>query len=245
MEENEKKWDEEKITFTLLREVQRKERENKELVQLPKTFIEDLKNYLKRKAQILSNPEMADFYDIKEIENIKPVIKSIFDKRERKIILFAVRSGKTGTKPRNMLPHEEKMFLKIKNSVLESRKILDELLAIIDRYYALGYIPSQREQMVCEEKKEEEFEREECNLKSEEYDKVEKINIKEEKDEKKAELEQKCLLDYIKIEITKDIPEFVGMDLNRYGPWKKGEIVEVPRKIGEVLIKTDRAKEAE
>ncbi len=241
MEENERKEKEGKITFTFLREVQRKERENKELVPLPKDFIEELREYLKRKVQILSNPEMADFYDIRAIENIKPVIKSIFDKRERKIIMFAVRSGKTGTKPKNMLPHEEEMFLKIKNAVMESRKVLDELLSIID-IYTLGYVPPKKEEAIQDvienvEEKEKEEEKKEVEDREE---KGEKARM----DEKKEE-EQKCLLDYIRIEITKDIPEFVGMDLNRYGPWKKGEVVEVPRKIGEMLIRTERAKKAE
>ena len=237
MEENERKEKEGKITFTFLREVQRKERENKELVPLPKDFIEELREYLKRKVQVLSNPEMADFYDIRAIENIKPVIKSIFDKRERKIIMFAVRSGKTGTKPKNMLPHEEEMFLKIKNAVLESRKVLEDLLSIID-IYALGCVSPKKEESISENI--ENVQEKEKHEEKMEGEKAEKVEVKEEKEE-----EQKCLLDYIKIEITKDIPEFVGMDLNRYGPWKKGEVVEVPRKIGEVLIRTDRAKKAE
>jgi len=46
-----------------------------------------------------------------------------------------------------------------------------------------------------------------------------------------------------KVSILLDIKEFVGEDLKSYGPFQKGDIVSVPEKIKEVLIRTNKAEE--
>ena len=49
----------------------------------------------------------------------------------------------------------------------------------------------------------------------------------------------------VRAEIITDVPAFMGIDLNKYGPWKKGQVVALPEKIAKALIKTGRAKEPE
>jgi DNA replication initiation complex subunit (GINS family) len=68
------------------------------------------------------------------------------------------------------------------------------------------------------------------------FDFQEKDQEKEsEKDKEKSKLK--------KILIREDIPEFFGYDLKHYGPFKKGDIVEAPEKIAEVLLERKAAEE--
>ena len=46
----------------------------------------------------------------------------------------------------------------------------------------------------------------------------------------------------VKVTFTEDIPEFIGADLKTYGPFKKGETAEIPRKNAELLIESGKAE---
>ncbi len=46
----------------------------------------------------------------------------------------------------------------------------------------------------------------------------------------------------MKIKIILDIPEFLGSDGNIYGPYKKGEVVEINKEDGELLIERNVAE---
>ena len=55
---------------------------------------------------------------------------------------------------------------------------------------------------------------------------------------KKTKLKQ----DIEKIEFKEDVEEFVGVDLNKYGPFKKGNVADVPKDNAKLLIKMKKAK---
>lgn len=48
-----------------------------------------------------------------------------------------------------------------------------------------------------------------------------------------------------KIKFTQDIPEFMGSDLKKYGPFKSGEEVEIPIENAELMVKSEIAKMVE
>ena len=55
---------------------------------------------------------------------------------------------------------------------------------------------------------------------------------------KKTKLKQ----DLEKIEFEDDVEEFVGIDLNKYGPFKKGDVANIPKDNAKLLIKMKKAK---
>jgi len=55
---------------------------------------------------------------------------------------------------------------------------------------------------------------------------------------KKTKLKQ----DFEKIEFKDDVEEFVGVDLRKYGPFKKGDVADVPKDNAKLLIKMKKAK---
>jgi len=55
---------------------------------------------------------------------------------------------------------------------------------------------------------------------------------------KKTKLKQ----DFEKIEFKDDVEEFIGVDLKKYGPFKKGNVAEIPKDNAKLLIKMKKAK---
>lgn len=48
--------------------------------------------------------------------------------------------------------------------------------------------------------------------------------------------------EYVEIEFLDEIPEFAGIDLKKYGPYNKGDIVKIPKDNAQLFIKTGKAK---
>lgn len=67
--------------------------------------------------------------------------------------------------------------------------------------------------------------------------KLPSIAILEQKD---LNIEEKT--NTLTIVISNDLPEFVGPDLNVYGPFKKGEMQILPKNVADMLINTEQAK---
>jgi hypothetical protein len=81
------------------------------------------------------------------------------------------------------------------------------------------------------------------------YEKLERIKPSEEDLEKaiRDAVKRWCLealpapIEYVKVRFLKEIPAIVGADMKTYGPFKKGEIAELPKPNAEALIKQEVA----
>ncbi len=118
----------EMITFKYLREIQKTERTSAELCKLDDNFYQAMKAYILRKKRLRDKSADMSFAEKKEIENIGPVVKSIYDTRERKIVLGAIRSARIGIKIENILPEEEALLSDIKEKITNSRRDLESIL---------------------------------------------------------------------------------------------------------------------
>ena len=102
------------LTFKYLRELQKSERDSSVLQKIDSGFYESCSECLKT--------------DSSEAENIKPLIKSILDMRERKTVTLAMQSARTGIKPENLLSEEEALFSKIADILKTHRILIDNVL---------------------------------------------------------------------------------------------------------------------
>ncbi len=122
------------VTFETIRDIQRSEKENRNLIKLPDGIFEEIAEYIKRKE---SRNE-----DFLELENAKNIIKDILDRREHKIVNMAVMYVRSGVIPRNMTKEEEKFFAELVKIIKEFR----------DSYYmSLIYGKREKEEVVTEE----------------------------------------------------------------------------------------------
>jgi len=121
------------ITYESLYEFLRNEKYKPELQKLEQTFFSDVTKYLKEKDQILISQENKDsifaqqeiIKTKKQIENIKKILKEIYEKRELKIIQLALiqsRTGITTTNIPNMLSEEEHFYNNLLQELNTTRK---------------------------------------------------------------------------------------------------------------------------
>ena len=111
------------ITLSKIHDIFFDEKENKELIALPKNIYSQFRNYISLKEKQIQNSD--DTYKKLELEQTKNVIKNIYHLRERKLVNLALFSYKTGEEI------ETDDF-----SALE-KEFFDVLMQIFQRYKSL------------------------------------------------------------------------------------------------------------
>lgn len=107
------------LTFDKIRDLERAERESKQLQRLPENIIEETKDYLRKKERMKQSSS-----DIMELENVKNTIKRFFELREKKIVDAALYTAKTGMPVENFTKEEEKLFYALIDDIKKYREIL-------------------------------------------------------------------------------------------------------------------------
>ena len=97
---------EETITYELIRKIQMEEQRQPKLVKLPENFFKAAANYLQQKKLL----EKDEKRTVIEIKNVKRLLEDIVNRRERKIINFAILASKAKIEPENMTEEEKKFF---------------------------------------------------------------------------------------------------------------------------------------
>ena len=128
------------ITYDSIYETLRKEKYEPEIQKLPETFYNDVINYLKEKQAIVETQksQQSIFSDEtvkteRQIQNIKRLLKEIYERRENKIIQLALFSSRSEAQPEisNLLPEEQEFFRSINNNLTLYRKgIMENLLQL-------------------------------------------------------------------------------------------------------------------
>ena len=104
------------ITHETLFEILKREKDRTELQKLDASFFEDVVNYIREKRSILGNesPFSADEKrnTERQIENIRRILKDLYDKREKKVIGMALDKSRTKSNvmDTSALLNEEKML---------------------------------------------------------------------------------------------------------------------------------------
>ncbi len=133
------------ITFETIYEILRREKNKEDLQKLEYSFLKDVLDYLKEKQQIYNDSlKKTDLFSISErentllqIQNIKKLLKELYDRREKKIIEMALIRSKTKSNiinTSNLLDEEKELYNSlvstlnnyresIINSVIEMRDV--------------------------------------------------------------------------------------------------------------------------
>jgi DNA replication factor GINS len=188
------------ITYETIRNVHRAEKEE-QLQKLPPDFFESVRNWMAHKEK------MKDTVSLLEIENAKKLVEDIINRREKKVVMAALRTMRGDLPPQNLTKEERKLFDEIVRILKSHREKMKEVV----RDYS--YIVEEKVKEAKESIK---------NLKVEE---------KVEKKDKFIKPNGKLL-----VKILSDLPRFVGSDLKAYGPLKAGDLILLPEEIGRLLI---------
>jgi len=128
------------ITYETIYERLRKEKYEPELQKLSETFFQDVIEYLKEKQSIVETQKSQDSIFSKEaektekqVQNIKKILKELYERRENKLIQLALFSSRTNTplEVSNLLPEEIDFFNAINKLFSRYREgILDNLISL-------------------------------------------------------------------------------------------------------------------
>ncbi len=221
---SDKKENEINLTYETLFELSRREKNRPELQKLEKSFFADFVNYLSQKKGILEGKSAGDFYSQSEkqkvesqVYNIRKMMKELYDRREKKIVDMAVIRAKTGGKvfETNLSDEEKLLFEELSSVMLMFRENI--LSPLMD-----GAIPETKD------------------LKINAID----SNLGEigQNAEISTEKGKKADKNTIKVEFLAPVPEFVGLDLEEYGPFNEKDVFSLPKEIADVLIQNKAAK---
>lgn len=213
------------ITHETLFEILKIEKERTELQKLDDTFFNDVVSYIKDKRKITSgNDDLFSSEDKikteKELENIRRILKDLYDKREKKIINMALDKSRT------------KSDVIDTSSLLKEEKILFEYLVSSFDKFRTGVLYNllNESNPLIEEEKEVKNEGKEAN-----NDVGKDIPGKEEDNEVKKDSKL--------VRFTNAVPKFVGKELEEYGPFEEEDVATLPNEVADVLILKGRVEE--
>lgn len=119
------------ITYETLFDMLRNEKNREELQRLEPSFFDDLIQYIKEKKELLSKDDGSElFSDIekektaKQIDNIKKLVRELYERREKKIINLAMISSRTSSiLDDSALLKQEKELFSLLISVLNQARV--------------------------------------------------------------------------------------------------------------------------
>ncbi|MBI4159314.1 DNA replication complex GINS family protein [Candidatus Woesearchaeota archaeon] len=107
------------ITYEGVYDLLRKEKIYPELQKIPDAFLTEVVSYLNEKTEILDSQRQQNSIfaekevgkTAKQLENIKKMLKEIYERRENKIVKLALIASKTGSlNDSSMLKEEQEMY---------------------------------------------------------------------------------------------------------------------------------------
>lgn len=205
------------ITYETLFELYRREKSRGELQELDKDFFRNVVDYLTQKKAISEKSTNNDNI-FAENEKMKAE-KQLLNVKKILGLLYELRVRKI-VDMAWIKSRDPSFFIDESNLLVEEKSIYHNIVGVFDsnRKNILNNI---------------------INYKLPKPDEIELRceTIKEIKEHHKEEPKNE-----LDLEIIEDTPEFVGEDMNLLGPFSKGEITKLPKKIAEILLEKQLAK---
>ena len=227
------------ITYETLFDLLRREKSRAELQKLDNSFFEDVNSYIKEKNAILEDQQIKIGMSAiaekekteKQIENIKSILKGLFERRQQKIVEMAIIKSRTSSDTTDY-----SALLK------EEREMFDELFELLQNFkkkVLVRLVTAPGFMQLRQEKKEPELIKPEKLETAEETEGITKIEKKEAEIKEEAEEPENTKL----IRFIYSVPKFLGHYLEVYGPFEEDDTANLPEEIADILIKKGRAEE--
>jgi DNA replication initiation complex subunit (GINS family) len=251
------------ITYETLFEILRIEKNREDLQKLDDAFYDDVLLYLNERKGMLNNgsdPSSLVFGDDRvrlELENVRKILKDLYDRREKKIISLALNKSKTSmtiVNTSSMLPSERAMFNSVSDSlnrfrdgvlcsVLGGRVLdVDSILTGDKKSIEHTFIDSKSKDCVqslegINGSVDSFFAKEPADGDSAVLAPPEPKDLKSTSFSEQSEASTKI------VRLTTSIEEIVGPDLQIYGPYEKGVQISLPKELAWALIAKKQAEE--
>lgn len=250
------------ITYEKLFEIARLEKQRAELQKLDENFFGHVLQYINQKKEVFdksvdeSNIFVGGEREKNRIllENVKRILKDLYDRREKKILEMSINESRTGSNldiTKHMLPAEVELYNTVTTQLSLKRK--DTLWRLLNGMIPIGSqeihnVPSNSPE-TPQNDEEGTDEQIDDNIEQSLVPKTPKF---EEHRAPKTTFEPQALKtdenpveSGLKIQLLEEVDQIVGPDLQIYGPYQKDAITAVPNELANALIKTGKAKRAE
>ena len=214
------------ITYETLFEILKRERERPDLQKLEPDFFGNAISYIKDKKKILEAKSDSPFASEekkkteRQLDNIYKIIKELYERREKKIIMLAFDKSRTRS---NLI--DTTALLK------EEKVIFDALTGLLDTYRESILYSVLNEKMPF--------------MQPNPIELSGRRHLEENKTahgfKSASELKRTTKL----VRFTHAIPKFVGPELEEYGPFQEEDIANLPEEIAGVLLSKGKAQEIE
>lgn len=211
----------EEINYKILRKIQEIEKNSPILSELKPDFYRVFNEYLLNlnKRLNLEKSTQKKMLISDEIENTKKIGISIYEHREKKILLAAISKARGGNPDlKNIIQEEKILFDSVYGLILNSRKSTLEI----------EKLDGDKEPEAIEFKKES-IQENKTEIKQEEH--TQEIKTEEKQEENPNPI----------IRIIQDLPEFIGTDGKKYN-LKKNDLVTLQENMSNMLIKRKAAE---
>ncbi|MEK6920829.1 MAG: hypothetical protein AABX82_03015 [Nanoarchaeota archaeon] len=226
------------ITYETLFDILRMEKRREDLQELQKTFFQDAVHYLKQKKEILIKKEHESGIDrvdeVKKImiqyENIQKILKEIYERRERKILLMALNKSRTRMSTLNvdvLLPQEYEFYEQL-------IRLLDAYRGDVAEKVIKGFLPKEQIAAVMGSLHHTEQRAEILQPSM----KARLITQEAPPQEQHTEVSTT-----VQVKFLQETEEFVGPELEVYGPFDANTIAVLPAKLASTFIATGIAEE--
>ncbi|MBI1969179.1 DNA replication complex GINS family protein [Candidatus Woesearchaeota archaeon] len=224
------------ITYESLFEILRREKGREDLQKLSSTFLQDVANYLAEKEQTLGKGD--GFFSEEEREknflqyqNIKKMLKEIYDRREKKILILALMKSRTEHAMIDtsvLLEQESQLLLELQAILFRHRD--HTLHTLLNTKKSVKAENRQQEPMVLQEKAK--------DLKADAEEVYEKEVVSAET--AMAKTEEPAMK---QVRFLHAVPKFVGKNLEVYGPFQSADVANLPAEIASVLIQKEKVED--
>ncbi len=211
--------DDVKITYEILFDLLRRERNREELQPLDKSFFSDVVNYMSEKQSLLSSDPSVVSADLEkariQFQNIKKIIRELYDRREKKIVLLALNSVRTSSRL-----VDKSLFLP------EELAFFNDLVAVCSKYRSevLDRVLSQLEPFITD-----------SSFANSGVVKPSSSSVSSSASSNSDH--DSVSSDNFKVRFLKPVPKFVGANQRVFGPFSSGDEASLPEKIVSVLLK--------
>lgn len=263
------------ITYETLYEILRNEKSREDIQELSPSFYEDVVAYLKKNKQMLDEAIQSNSSDeekediIRQIKNIKSMVKEIYERRETKIINLARNKSRTNSdslEADTILVQEMELYERmvelmncfrgniLTRSLNGKIPIANESTCSVEYDEEESTLNSTTGTAVSSSAKESKITNHGKGIDKEEAKKENKLSESTVEKEK-----SKPFATSIKVGISSDseheknekktlkfrdhVPKFLGKELEVYGPFDKEDIANLPKELANILIRKGKAEE--
>jgi DNA replication initiation complex subunit (GINS family) len=245
------------ITYEQLFDILRREKSRDDLQKMDKNFYDNVRIFLSMKQDTIRAESSAGHHLAVqrasiEYQNVKKIIKELYERRERKIITLALHRTRTEAAiiDNDALLPEEKLFLEslvhimvqTREQILSTVEMREPIVVTPMPQYAQSY-QSQPNYSPQPTSYDQDKQEQQAGPEAPAYAEHPEHAPRKHDAEESAGDTFTSVESSIMVRFLAPVPKFVGKDLRVFGPYEEGTTAQLPDDIAQILIKKGRAQE--